>query len=854
VLHVMLRWTTSPYNREMRRISLVLFMVLLCLGSKPARGQAGPPAFDLVGPKVDVHVKRGEETLPIGQVPNLLPGDRLWIHPDFPESQSAHYVLIVGFLRGATNPPPSEWFTHVETWSKKVRQEGVFVTVPAEAQQAVMFLAPSTGGDFSTLRNAVRGRPGVFVRAAQDLNFANADRMRLDTYLAEVKVSSQTDPKSLKERAQKAAAVLGIRVEQQCFDKPSDQQAPCLTQHTEGMVLDDANVSNRVAQLTSGSSVDLMNQLAYSPIGGAGVFSPYIGAILDTARILASLHTAHFQYIPALSLPTDDTLNLRLSVPPSFKDPKSVVVVALPPVGPAKLPPLHPSNPSEQFCAQKPGLVLAAEGAPMVYATSEAHDLTLKIQTKSGPIELPVKADAGKGGLVLTKPAPALPPGDLSGVVIGKWGFDSWEGPRFHLVASAPGKWRVASSDELALVVGREDTLHVQGENTLCVERVDAQSAGGSPLEVQWKSPKPEMLEFGVPLRDAKPGEVAISIHQYGLEKPDRLTLMAYSEAASLDRLTLSAGDPVAVLSGTRLDEVAKVSFNNIDWTPAELKRVQDVDQLSLKAGSPTDALEPGKRYSAKVALRDGRELKVPVTVERSRPQVSLLSKGSQEEETADPSPVHLGSPNDLPVERRLVFFLKSKSPQNFPRDQKVEVAAADNSFHTTLSLSDGTLMLEDSSTALGVVEPLAKFGSSAFGPVQARAISGDGVAGEWLSLGTLVRLPGFKELRCPHAISKPCTLTGTNLFLARSIGSSADFENAVDVPADFTGTQLTVPHPANGVLYLKLRDDPETVQTLALAVLPATPSSSSVATRPSESKQSEEQSAQVPPRSKTEP
>ena len=854
MLHVMLRWTTSPYNREMRRISLVLFMVLLCLGSKPARGQAGPPAFDLVGPKVDVHVKRGEETLPIGQVPNLLPGDRLWIHPDFPESQSAHYVLIVGFLRGATNPPPSEWFTHVETWSKKVRQEGVFVTVPAEAQQAVMFLAPSTGGDFSTLRNAVRGRPGVFVRAAQDLNFANADRMRLDTYLAEVKVSSQTDPKSLKERAQKAAAVLGIRVEQQCFDKPSDQQAPCLTQHTEGMVLDDANVSNRVAQLTSGSSVDLMNQLAYSPIGGAGVFSPYIGAILDTARILASLHTAHFQYIPALSLPTDDTLNLRLSVPPSFKDPKSVVVVALPPVGPAKLPPLHPSNPSEQFCAQKPGLVLAAEGAPMVYATSEAHDLTLKIQTKSGPIELPVKADAGKGGLVLTKPAPALPPGDLSGVVIGKWGFDSWEGPRFHLVASAPGKWRVASSDELALVVGREDTLHVQGENTLCVDRVDAQSAGGSPLEVQWKSPKPEMLEFGVPLRDAKPGEVAISIHQYGLEKPDRLTLMAYSEAASLDRLTLSAGDPVAVLSGTRLDEVAKVSFNNIDWTPAELKRVQDVDQLSLKAGSPTDALEPGKRYSAKVALRDGRELKVPVTVERSRPQVSLLSKGSQEEETADPSPVHLGSPNDLPVERRLVFFLKSKSPQNFPRDQKVEVAAADNSFHTTLSLSDGTLMLEDSSTALGVVEPLAKFGSSAFGPVQARAISGDGVAGEWLSLGTLVRLPGFKELRCPHAISKPCTLTGTNLFLARSIGSSADFENAVDVPADFTGTQLTVPHPANGVLYLKLRDDPETVQTLALAVLPATPSSSSVATRPSESKQSEEQSAQVPPRSKTEP
>jgi len=76
---------------------------------------ADSPAFDLTGPKVDVHVKRGGTTLPISQVPNLEPGDRLWVHPDLPESQSAHYVLIVAFLRGVTNPPPPERFTRVET-------------------------------------------------------------------------------------------------------------------------------------------------------------------------------------------------------------------------------------------------------------------------------------------------------------------------------------------------------------------------------------------------------------------------------------------------------------------------------------------------------------------------------------------------------------------------------------------------------------------------------------------------------------------------------------------------------------------------------------------------------------------
>ena len=112
------------------------------------------------------------------------------------------------------------------------------------------------------------------------------------------------------------------------------------------------------------------------------MYSPYVGAIVDTAKILASLHTAHFQYIPALALPTKDTLNLRLNVPPSFRDPKSVVVVALPPVGPAKPPPLHPVNAGESFCAQKPGLVLPAEGAPLVFATQLAHGLTLHIASQ----------------------------------------------------------------------------------------------------------------------------------------------------------------------------------------------------------------------------------------------------------------------------------------------------------------------------------------------------------------------------------------------------------------------------------------------------------------------------------------
>jgi hypothetical protein len=806
----------------MRRcLQLVLFWCLVLTGL-----HADGPAFDLAGPKVDVRVKRAEVTLPIGQVRNLLPGDRLWIHPDLPESQSAHYVLIVAFLRGATNPPPPEWFTSVETWTREVREEGVFVIVPQEAQQALIFLAPETGGGISTLRAAVRGRPGAFVRSVQDLQAASWDRMRLDAYLAEVRETSQTDPNLLKERAEKAARSLGVRLDQQCFDKPSDQQAPCLVQHTDALVLDDTNAQSRVAQLTGGSAVDLMNQISYSNVGGAGAYSAYVGAIVDSARIFASLHTAHFQYIPALALPAKDTLNLRLNVPPSFRDPKSVVVVALPPVGAVKPPPLHPVNPEEVFCAHKTGFVLPAEGAPLVFATQLASGLALHIDTKAGPVDLPVKADLSLGGLVLMHPAPPLPEGDLTAVLRGKWGFDDWEGPRFHLRAALAARWTVAAADESALVVGRDDTLHIEGENSVCVDRIEEQLGTASPLKLTWKSPKAGQLEVTVPLKDAVPGPVNLEIFQFGLEKPDSLVLKVYAEPAMPESLTLSAGETEALLKGKRMDEVARVSFDSVTWTPAALSRVQDrmqdSDQLVLKTGTSTASLEPGKPYSASVQLQDGRLLRVPVTVEPPRPQVTLLSKGTQDEAIDALLPVHLNSPDDLPVDRRLVFFLKSQVPEIFPRDEKVEVAAVDGSFRSVLSLADGSLMLEDARTALGVVEPLARFGSSAFGPLRARVVAADGVAGDWLALGTLVRLPGFKELRCPHATSKPCTLTGTNLFLAASISATPEFGNALNVPLEFTGTQLSVPHPANGILYLKLRDDPEKVQTLTLPVTPS--------------------------------
>src|SRR5262249_5416358 len=131
-----------------------LLAVWLSAGAtQSAHGEAA--AFDLVGPRVEMKVSRNGKSLPISHVANFQPGDRIWIHPDFPETQSVHYLLIVAFLRGSTNPPPERWLTQAETWNKKVRQEGIVVNVPEDAQQALVCLAPETGGGFAQLSPGV---------------------------------------------------------------------------------------------------------------------------------------------------------------------------------------------------------------------------------------------------------------------------------------------------------------------------------------------------------------------------------------------------------------------------------------------------------------------------------------------------------------------------------------------------------------------------------------------------------------------------------------------------------------------------------------------------------------------------
>lgn len=856
-----------PFGRLHAAVVGIVVALFCCRASV---GQAG--RFDLTGPRVDVRVTRGDKTLPIASVPNLQPGDKLWLFADLPRSQSVHYLLVAVFLRGTTNPPPDNWFYKIETWNKKVREEGVTITVPNEAQQAILFLAPETGGDFSTLKSAVKGRPGIFVRASQDLIEAGFEQARIEKYLAAIRTVPPGDPQALKEHSELLARTLNLHPNQDCFTKPMDQQYACLTQSGTQTLLSDGHGENVVSMLARSDTSALIGAAANTSIAGGGIYSAYVGAVVDLVRLTSNLHTAQYQYIPAIAFPQVEALNLRLNSAPSFHNPKSVIVIGLPSIQNAVPPPLRASDAQYVTCMLRPGVTLPVEGAPLVFSTAFAHDLVLHINGGTPRPDIPLTPDPFKGGLVLKpeetrkhvplpderfdkdaprpnsesataapKPPtdPAAPPTDVTGTITGYWGFDPFTGPTLPL-QDVPGRdWKLAT-DSL-LIAGRENHLTLSSTGTACIESITFERSSGKTDEAQWKrSDKPNVVDVTLSLKSVDPGNIHLDVHQYGDAPVASVRAQTFSEPARIFGITLHAGDTAATVQGTSLDQVRQVEINNFVLTPigepatapgqtGPNQRTENLT-VSLPESTQTPALHPGDHFTAHVALRDGRTLSHIVTVDPPRPSIALLNRAISKQ---DVSYIRLANPDDLPVNEKITFSLHSASP--FPRNGKIEVANADESLRSELTISSG-LILQNTHTLLGSFDPLRTFGTSAYGPIRLRPIAADGTAGDWISLANLVRLPRLQEIHCPSDPAALCSLSGSDLYLVDSISNDATFSNPVLVPEGFVGNTLSIPRPPKSGFYVKLRDEPDSENMVVMPLQiqrPAAPAPQPVAPPP---------------------
>ncbi len=786
----------------------VLRIVCLLALSLSGAARAQPASFDLVGPSLKATVTRGAVTLPIGQVPQLAPGDRLHLATDLPADQSGKNIMVLAFLRGATSPPPKKWFVRIRPDKRKAG--GFTVTVPEGAQQALVLLAPNVSGGFGALVSAVRGRPGVFVRASQDMGQASLDRTRLEAFLDEVGAIELSGAERLDAASAVLARSLAIRWNAECLQRLPSLQAACLTQNKEALVLHDGRGRTTLTETLAGAPADIAYRISATPQGGSGYYNPYIGLVRDVARLLGTFGTAQYQYIPALALGRKDELRLLLNTAPSFRKPHSVIVAPLPPIQDAELPTIRASEPNAITCLARRNPVLPIQGAPLLYATDFARNMTLRFATKAGKtIELPVEADARRGGIVVHTSqleGDALDP-VLDATLHGLWGFDPFAGPNFRLQGAQPASWR--APERAALIIGRDNELKLEAGAAACVEAVSFGSDPISARPVEWKAVGPQSLSLTLPLQKDRAGSTFVHISHYGQREAVRVPLRLFEEASRIDGFMLHASDTWGVLEGTRLDQVASLKLAGAAFAPAGLERVGSSDQLTVTSDADglSNRFKPGQQMIAKIELKDGRTLSLPVTVANSRPRVGLADKNVEPAAAAAPVALSVLGDNAVLQGATIAFSVRAEGDTRFRGREAVEIATADGSSAATVKIGAGLTMV-DPQILVASIDVSKALGQSAFGPLRFRLIQEE-VSSDWQPLTTLVRLPRLSAVTCSE-IASSCTLAGSDLFLIDSIASDAEFTDAVQIPHGYTGTRVSTPRERSGHLFIRLRDAPQ--------------------------------------------
>ena len=274
-------------------------------------------------------------------------------------------------------------------------------------------------------------------------------------------------------------------------------------------------------------------------------------------------------------------------------------------------------------------------------------------------------------------------------------------------------------------------------------------SGGREPdQKLEWKpAEKHNVVALNLSLHSSNPGAVHLLVRQFGKADPEILSIQAFSKPAQLQGIQYHLGDQSLLLFGSNLSEIKQLEFDSLTFMqpvgadrPGTLISSSDPAAagapllLKLTSGTPSAKFKVGAQLAGAVTLADGRTFTFPITVLLERPAVTILSR--RVIRTQEATPIQLLDPDDVPLDAQLTLSLRSATP--FPRDAQVEIASEDDTLRDKLSLSDGSLVLQDRNTVLAQLDLRKTFGSSAFGPLRLRLVLHDGTAGDWTPLATL--------------------------------------------------------------------------------------------------------------------
>lgn len=439
------------------RFAAVLVCLALTLGAAPSPSSPPQPkAFDVLGIKADITVKRGDATLPASLVPFLRAGDV--VNVAFPkdvqfQSDPRRHLVVAEMYPTSQDKAPTFLIPDADLSAQKSGH--VWSFTDDGLGTPVIFLVPENGSRYG------HGIPQARAAIASDANRELLMHSALFSSNAVAKASTLDSlMRSLRAADGAAAADGGARVEAAATTLfgTAPGTTGCFAGGTGGATEYACASAAVAADYQTPTNVAVATTLGSQIAVNAAPYGIIIGALYE---LLAKRRVeANYQFVPGALKPPARSTNVfaesRLQYDPAGTKPSSILYFQIGSQGRRGTDPSFGAAPSLPACVTKSKLSVAVpfSGLPVYF---RAHSVT--VTTPSGAFDVPATFDPVNGyGATLSRSQIAAMRDGATATIASDWGFETYKSPSVELVVPHEVPWTLDAQNSQTVIAGGTGT------------------------------------------------------------------------------------------------------------------------------------------------------------------------------------------------------------------------------------------------------------------------------------------------------------------------------------------------------------------------------------------------------------
>lgn len=560
----------------MHRFTAVLVCLALTLGAAPTSSAApvagstsARKAFDVLGIKVDITVKRGDVTLPASLVPFLKAGDVVSI--SFPKNVQFQddprwHVVVAEMYRTALDKAPT--FPIVDADLSAQKPGHVWKFADDGLGTPLIFLVPENGSRYGhgipQARAAITGESNreLLMHSALFSSNAMAKASALDTLM-----------RSLRKADGIAAVDGGARVEAAATTLfgTAPGTVGCFAGGTGGATEYACASAAVAADYQTPSNVAMATTLGSQIAVNAAPYGILIGALYE---LLAKRHVeANYQFVPGALKPPHRSSNIyaesRLQYDPSGAKPSSILYFQIGSQGTRGSVPSFGKVPRLPACVTKSTLSVAVpfSGLPVYF---RAHSVT--VAAPSGAFDVPATFDPVNGY------SAALSPEQLAAIrngatatIASDWGFNTYKSAPVELVLPHAVPWTLDPPTTQSVVEGAKSATLTFADGGAgmgsCVSSVTVYDGLHHPMPVTSVKRSRDNVSVTVDAANARGANGSASVTLDGGIAGNALAFDVLPALPNIVKATAYLPQGVLVLSGTNLKYIKSVALDGSSVT-----------------------------------------------------------------------------------------------------------------------------------------------------------------------------------------------------------------------------------------------------------------------------------------------